>query len=400
MHNPILGLPLELIDQISTLLPPEGAASFGLTCSTMWSINGFSARAISRWNKDHSALDTLLTFLERDSDGRLEICRACRKLYPRDAHLGVGIQRRGDDNACVARHVPFPNGYVFTYIDMYRVLARYKYGPSRGSPLSSLAVSTQWEKVPGEAIHDGEHCAYRKLDIEPRITAAGKLHLHTSQRLLFTTNEGISNAAAIDVDSGGFRNAIFSGARFGMCKYFGYGIPKNDQRTSIVFQAMRQAVKRSQETTCQRPGEVNRKGKRIRVETERLLCAFCFTALMVTAHNHGPMGTEIIFDTWQNLGSDVEYAGTEATEVLAKRMLGCAPAVSQACPRGGWYTSWERDIVTYPGCYERPKGYPSVADFTNPPGQSMVRPVGAKLKSPTKFNTSAATAEISWVRLD
>jgi hypothetical protein len=201
-------LPLDLILDIADHLPASSVACLSLTCKSLYysqPLRSIWTQALdtptSRWlrtgcslrfapydcHRDHQYFE-FVKMLRRDIPTHL-LCSCCNKFHPK---LVPKVLRPGMGWApCPTAplrgsYISWPNfGVRLQFEDVQMVMDRHRWGGRHGAPLSSIAISTDWNVI-GNTRCGPVVC---KFDLEPEIVDQS-LVLHTTQRI-FTTDRRI-----------------------------------------------------------------------------------------------------------------------------------------------------------------------------------------------------------------
>ncbi|KAI1406615.1 hypothetical protein F4819DRAFT_439731 [Hypoxylon fuscum] len=361
----ILDLPAELVFGILSFLDHGEVALFSLTCkvaSLLIRDSDFGKICLASL---HSALLTrqdspfqrpklFLQLLAKDLPYHF-VCQRCLKLHSHRSLIQdpVRSHQRLDLSNGLMTFGPLWPQYAFSSDEICEVLRYHHTSKASGLPLSHLAISTDWKLARlGASCNNPNYThGYAKLDTEA-VIVNNNLFFHKTQRILLLPGDVkvfIENNSRTAMEQ--VFNSCCHGVRLQSCFYpdlrdisWGQHISKNisvrDMISGIISMTTNRLRVKGRDTFRSSPGYPGLPG-----------CRHCITDELITMHNHGREGVEIIFDVFQDLGQ-------------------CMPPILVS---SNWAYCWSRDVdLGFNSVRKRRQTHREVdpSIFPTPPGRS------------------------------
>ncbi|KAI1393853.1 uncharacterized protein F4822DRAFT_386146 [Hypoxylon trugodes] len=323
--SPILDLPVELLFRVLSFLDPAPILLFSLTCkgtlhfvqaSDLWEPCFSTLHRVLQTREEHVSLQRY-EFLQLLADDHPHsfVCRRCMKLHRniveggRYAQLGsipISGRRRGASSQGLMTFGHLWPQYAFSIEEALKVVIPRE--DPRPIQLPEFSISTDWKLARlGTSCNNPDFIhGYVKLDNEG-IAVGGHLHLHRVQRVLLLAEKVVPFFEANTPSS---MEQVFRFCRhhtdimssFGdpLPPYFFEGLNKAGVYNAITTLALIAPKKALLEEPTGTHGLIIDKSKLF----EGIMpgCSQCSTDHVMTIHNHGRAGVEIVVDVYQDLG--------------------------------------------------------------------------------------------------
>ncbi|KAI4870867.1 hypothetical protein F4820DRAFT_402177 [Hypoxylon rubiginosum] len=351
----ILDLPIELVLGVISFVDHGEAVLFSLTCKAARGVV-FGASYGKSSLRALSLSDELAPFAKRLAFLELLawdlpyhfVCRRCRKLHshrrlleveaeaeddPEDARPDPVVSHRRLDPARrgLLAFGPLWPQYAFSFDDARAALLGLGPGPGRplALPIPQLAVSTGWKLARlGAACNNPDRLyGYAKLDAEA-VWREGRLCFHKAQRVLVQPDkaEAFLRRSASSPLEHVFQPCPHASSLWSAFSQFDL-FPAASYRRSRRPPCVRESVSLLADRLARRYGldrACGPEGWDPLSIPDRVLpgCAFCATEAVLTVHNHGREGVEIVLDAYQDLG---DCATAPPTRSTGNWLLCCSP---------------------------------------------------------------------------